>query len=335
MYTLLHETLESAAMSIIAPDAIVAVGHGLHRPECVLAMPSGDVYVPDWRGGVGVVRTDGRIQTWLARDPGFELRPNGIAFLPNGDFLLANLGDHGGVWRMDRDGHVSAFLTVLDGVPLPPVNFVHVDAQERVWITVSTRRTPRQEAWRPKVADGFVVLVDGAGARIVADGLHYTNEARIDPSGHFLYVVETFGRRLLRYPLVPGGGLGQAQVALQLGPGDLPDGFAFDVEGGIWITSLVSNRVLRLDRRGDVSVMIAETNDAHVAAVEQAYAAGTMERSHLGPIPATRFQHLTSIGFGGPDGRSGWLGSLHADCLYRFASPVAGAPQPYWGYSLP
>ncbi|HEX4273369.1 MAG TPA: hypothetical protein VHZ32_18395, partial [Rhizomicrobium sp.] len=144
----------------IALSAVTAIGHGLHRPECVLPTPSGDVYVPDWRGGVGVVRADGTMQSWLARNLDFELKPNGIAFLADGRFLIANLGDEGGVWTMDASGHVEPFLTKIGGRPLPPANFVHVDEQMRVWITVSTRHTPRQGAWRRDVRDGFVVLVD-------------------------------------------------------------------------------------------------------------------------------------------------------------------------------
>lgn len=40
-------------------------------------------------------------------------------------------------------------------MPLPPTNYVHLDAQGRVWITVSTRTTPRSDAYRPDIADGF------------------------------------------------------------------------------------------------------------------------------------------------------------------------------------
>ena len=319
----------------IALRDITPMGRLLHRPECVLPTPDGDVYVPDWRGGVSAVRPDGTVKSWLAKDPGFELKPNGIGFLPDGRFLIANLGDEGGIWAMDIQGAVTPFLTSIGNTPLPPANFVHVDEEERVWVTVSTRHVPRQTAWRRDVKDGFLVLIDAAGARIVAEGLHYTNEARTDPSGKFVYVVETFGRRLIRYPLSANGGLGSPQLVIQLEKGLLPDGFAFDCEGGIWITSLVSNQIVRLDRQGKSETMIAETNEAFVAQTERAYAEGRMERGHLGPIPQTRFQHLTSIGFGGPDCRTGYLGSLHADCIYRFTSPVAGVPQAYWSYPLP
>lgn len=319
----------------IALSGITAFGHGLHRPECVLPAPNGDVFVPDWRGGVAVVRADGTTRSWLARNLEFELKPNGITFLPDGRFLIANLGDEGGLWAMDQLGHATPFLTMLGDQPLPPVNFVHIDEEQRIWATVSTRHVPRQGAWREEVKDGFLLLMDRQGARIVADGLHYTNEARVDLAGQHIYVVETFGRRLIRYPIAAGG-LGAAESVVQLGRDDWPDGFAFDCDGGIWITSLVSNRVSRLDTLGRLEIMIAEDNAAFMEEARAAYAQGRMERTHLGPIPGTRFQHLTSIGFGGPDNnRTGYLGSLHSDCVYRFASPVAGMPQAWWNFPLP
>jgi sugar lactone lactonase YvrE len=319
---------------MIDPDSPVPFGQELHRPECVLPTPSGDVFVPDWRGGVAVVRADGSTQYWLANDDKIDLKPNGIAFYPNGDFLIANLGDSGGIWRLDRSGNLTAVLTELNGSPLPPANFVYLDEEERIWITVSTRHRPRQNAWRHDISNGFVVLLDRNGAKIVADGLHYTNEARVDPSGRYLYVIETFGRRLLRYPIL-GSSLGKQEITLQLDIGCLPDGFAFDEDGGIWITSLVSNQLLRLGPDGRLQSVLAETNNAWIAEVSAAYMQNTMTKKHLGPIPDTRFQHLTSIGFGGPDRKTGYLGSLHAECLYKFTSDVAGVKQPYWDYPLP
>jgi sugar lactone lactonase YvrE len=321
------------SIAAIPVSAIVSFGRGLHRPECVLPTPSGDVYVPDWRGGVAVVRADGSTQSWLAR--GFDLKPNGIAFLPDGRFLIANLGDEGGIWAMDTEGTVTPFLTHIGGHALPPANFVFLDQDQRVWITVSTRLVPRQAAWRRDIADGLLIMVDDAGPHVMAEKLHYTNEARTDPDGRFIYVVETFGRRLIRYPLLSGARLGSAELAVQLGRDDLPDGFIFDREGGIWITSLVSNQIKRVDQAGNVQTLIAERNETFIDEATRAFESGRMEKAHLGPIPETRFQHLTSIGFGGPDCRTGYLGSLHADCVYRFTSPVAGLPQPYWDFALP
>jgi sugar lactone lactonase YvrE len=296
---------------------LTPVGSNLHRPECVLVDRDNNVYVPDWRGGVTRIAADGSQQTWLTHNPPVELRPNGIEILPDGSFLLANLGDAGGVWQLHRDGALRPFLTEIEGKPLPPANFV-VRHGDRTWISVSTRRIPRQQAWRQDVADGFIVLVDLHGARIVTDGLHYTNEIRPDPSGTWLYVVETFGRRLSRFRIAANGDLSAAEVVVTLGHGCFPDGLAFDWTGRIWITSLVSNRLLRFDGN-ELTTMLEDVNPEYVAAVERAFASGEMRMEHLGPIPETRLQQLTSVAFGS-DGANLYLGSLHADCVYRISA---------------
>jgi len=298
----------------IAAAALTPVGSNLHRPECVLVDRDNSVYVPDWRGGVTRIAADGSQQTWLADNPPVELRPNGIAIMPDGSFLLANLADDGGVWRLRRDGALDPFLTEIDQTPLPPANFVVRDG-DRTWISVSTWQVPRQQAWRPDVADGFVVLVDRTGSRIVADGLHYTNEVRPDPSGTWMYVVETFGRRLSRCRMAPNGDLAERETVIALGDGNFPDGFAFDWKGRIWITSLISNRLLCFDA-GVLSTVLEDANGEYVAAVEQAFATGGLRKEHLGPIPGTRLQHLTSVAFSA-DRAALYLGSLHADCVYR------------------
>ena len=107
--------------------ALEPFGTGLSRPECVLATRSGEVFVPAWPGGVTVVHADGRTNTWRAAPPTVDLRPNGIALTSDGSFLIANLGDDGGLWRLDRAGHLTPVLLEVDGVPLPPANFVTLD----------------------------------------------------------------------------------------------------------------------------------------------------------------------------------------------------------------
>lgn len=319
-------------MSIV-PRVLVAdlerLGSGLNRPECVLPMPSGDVYVPDWLGGVTLVHPNGTSETWRAAPPAIDLRPNGVALLPDGSFLIANLGDTGGVWRLERTGRLAPVVVEADGIALPPANFVTVDDRDRIWISVSTRHLPRQRAWRADVADGFVVLVDQAGPRVVADGLHYTNEVRPDPSGEWLYVVETFGRRIRRFPIRSGGALGTPEIVLSLGTEFFPDGFAFDAAGGLWVTSLVSNRLLRF--HGDqLHTVLEDVNREFVRAAETAFTSGVMAADHLGTIPGTFLQQLTSVGFGAPDRQSVYLGTLHGSSVYRFRTMVSGAEMPYW-----
>jgi sugar lactone lactonase YvrE len=208
------------------------VGSGLVRPECVLANAAGDLFTADWRGGVAHLRPDGSQVLYAGPGPGgLALKPNGIALLRDGSFLLTHLGnDEGGVYRLARDGQVTPWLLRVDGVDLPPTNFVVEDAAGRFWITVSTRLKPRALGYRRSCDDGFIVRVDARGAAIVADGLGYTNEVAVHPDGKWLYVNETFARRLSRFALHADGSLGVKEVVTEFGPGTFPDGLAFDEE---------------------------------------------------------------------------------------------------------
>jgi sugar lactone lactonase YvrE len=127
----------------ISLDEIFFIGQGLHRPECVLCTANGRLYTADWRGGVACLEPDGNIQLFSANEPHIDFKPNGIALEKGGSFLIANLGDDGGLYRLHRDGHLEAVLTEVDGLPIPPANFVAIDAADRIWLTVSTRKTPR------------------------------------------------------------------------------------------------------------------------------------------------------------------------------------------------
>jgi|CXWL01.1.fsa_nt_gi sugar lactone lactonase YvrE len=323
-----------AKPAAIALNEISFVGGGLVRPECVLATRAGDLYTADWRGGVAQLRPDGSqaLYACILRE-GRPARPNGIALRANGNFLFADLGESaGGVYELGRDGSVRAFVLRADGLDLPPTNFVHEDAQGRVWITVSTRQAPRAAAYRANVADGFIVLSDGRGTRVVADGLGYTNEALPSPDGEFLYVNETFARRLTRFRIAAGGSLHSREVVTHFGAGTYPDGLAFDAEGGVWIASIVSNRVIRVAPDGSQQVMLEDSDAAHVDWAEQAYLAGEMGRPHLDGIKSRRLRNISSLAFGGPDLRTAYLGCLLGDAIATFRSPIAGAPPAHWNF---
>ncbi len=178
-----------------ALEQVGTLGHDLVRPECVLATATGDFYTADWRGGVAHLRADGTQTLYAGVAPdGITLKPNGITLLRNGDFLVTHLGnEEGGVYRLERSGQVSPWLMSVDGLDLPPTNFVVEDGQGRFWVTVSTRLMPRALGYRRECNDGFIVMVDGRGARIVADGLGYTNEVALHPNGRWLYSIQEEG----------------------------------------------------------------------------------------------------------------------------------------------
>ena len=223
-FTHSHGTVATDGAGLAPLASLVFVGQGLVRPECVLANAAGDLFTADWRGGVAHLRADGGQVLYAGPGPdGLALKPNGIALLRDGSFLLTHLGnDDGGVFHLQRSGQVAPWLLQVDGVDLPPTNFVVEDKQGRFWVTVSTRLKPRALGYRRSCDDGFIVRVDARGAAIVADGLGYTNEVAVHPSGQWLYVNETFARRLSRFALHDDGSLGAKEVVTEFGARNLP-----------------------------------------------------------------------------------------------------------------
>jgi sugar lactone lactonase YvrE len=173
------------------------------------------------------------------------------------------------------------------------------------------------------------VLVQDGEARLVADGLGYTNEVQVSPCGNWLYANETFGRRVSRFPIGGDGLLGQRETVVALGHGTFPDGLAFDQEGGLWITSLVSNRLLRYVD-GTVRVVVDDADPAHVGWVEDAFLAGLMDRQHLDTVKGRSLRNTSSIAFGGPDLRTAYMGCLSGEQIASFVLPVAGVPPVHW-----
>lgn len=317
---------------MISLAQLKSVGANLARPECVLCTSDGTLHVADWRGGVTLIAADGTQRTILAEGD-FKPRPNGIAILPDGGWLLAHLGDDdGGVYRLAPDGTLAAVLIEVAGQPLPPTNYVHVDAERRIWVTVSTRKQPRALGYRADCDDGFVVLKDEAGARIVADGLGYTNECLVHPETGQLFLNETFARRLTRFDIGDGGTLLNRTTMAEFGPGTFPDGLTFDAEGRIWITSIVSNRVIRVAPDGSQEVLLEDADPVALAQVEAAYLAGEMGRPHLDRSFGARLKNISSAAFGGPDLTTVYLGCLLGERIECFRSPVAGLKPFHWDW---
>lgn len=234
------------------------------------------------------------------------------------------------MFRLDSDGRLTPYLTELGGDVLPPTNYVHIDGRGRVWITVSTRMRPRILACRPDCEDGFIVLVDESGARIVADGLGFTNECAVHPGTDRLYVNETFARRLTRFDIAPDGSLHSKTTIVEFGHGEFPDGLTFDADGGVWITSIVSNKVIRVSANGDRETIVEDCDPDHVARVEEAYLNKSLTRDHLDRIVSKKLRNISSLAFGGADLRTIYLGCLLGSEIATFRTPRQGLRPTHW-----
>jgi len=323
------------------------LGVDLQRPECILAEADGTIWTADARGGVVRIDAATGAQTLVTQHAGAGVKadpdggdnaarlmlggtlPNGLAFDVNGDILIANFGTDA-IERMTRDGASHTLYDSLDGAPLGKTNFILSDSRGRIWFTVTTRQVPWTRSINDKTADGYVGLIDETGIRIVADGFVGTNEIRLDANEEWLYVVETNARRISRLRVGADGALGQRAV---YGPPDLggfPDGFAFDAFGNLWITLILTEKLIALTPDGQVLTLLDDGNPAALAAYERHYAEGTVTPELMGACRGTLAPLMASITFGGPDLRTVYLGSLAGDRLPYFRSPVAGLPMAHW-----
>jgi sugar lactone lactonase YvrE len=307
---------------------LVKLGQQLTRPECVLTNAIGDVFVSDFRGGVSRIAANGEQSYWGGEHPEFgPLQTNGFAMLADGSFLIAHLGaEQGGVFRLTRDNAIYDWLLEVDGVALPPTNFVYLDHQGRIWITVSTRTQPRADAYRKSCDDGFIVLVDEQGARIVADGLGYTNELWVNPEGTELYVNATFSRELIKYQIIDNQ-LRHAQVITQFSAATFPDGLTMDTSGNLWVTSIVSNRVIRVSPSGEQQIWLEDSDDEHLQWVEQAFQDDVMGRPHLDGNPAKQLHNISSLAFA-TDGIL--LGCLLGESITKIKTTISGIKPAHW-----
>ena len=114
--------------------------------------------------------------------------------------------------------------------------------------------------------------------------------------------------------------------------GIMPDGFEFDSEGGVWCASVMSNRLLRVSGEGQQHVILEDCIEAEVADGMAHWRAGTFQREHQDVGATRKLGNMASVTFGGPDLKTVYLGSLKADSLFTFRSPIAGAAPAHWDF---
>jgi sugar lactone lactonase YvrE len=328
----------------VDPEAIRYAGHDLQRPECILAERDGTLWSADARGGVMHIRPDGP-QALVAQkpDPHFNIArdasqsllagtlPNGLAFARNGDILIANFGTDR-LEVMTRAGETRVLMEQIDGKALGKVNFVLRDRQDRLWITISTRTNPWSEAITSRLADGYIVLIDNQGPRIVADGFQFTNEIRLDAEERWLYVAETCAKRVTRLRVLPNGSLTDHEIygPTNLGRG-LIDGIAFDAMGNLWATMIFADRLVAISPQGDLLELLDDGDTAATARFERTFATGeSVPFDVLMQCGGRICPWLASVTFGGPDLQTVYLGGLRATSIPYLRSPVAGLPMVHW-----
>jgi gluconolactonase len=314
---------------------MTCVGEGLNRPECVLATIYGVLWIADGRGGVVRMNSDGRQEIIMpsaaSTDAARPRVPNGIALMPDGRVMIANLAGSA-IEAIAPDGTLETLVTRIEGRSLGQTNFVLRDHRDRYWITVSSESEDPFDGFKRGHSSGYVALLDRDGARIVADGFANTNEVRLDDKGELLYIVETGGRCIWRMRVAEDGSLSHRQ---RFGPTSLgagfPDGIAFDTFGNLWCTMFLSERVIAITPDGELLELLDLGDPKVNEEADDRYAAGTFDGAFITQaLVKAKAKLLASITFGGSDLRTVFLGTIAGTTLPSFQSPVAGRCLAHW-----
>jgi sugar lactone lactonase YvrE len=174
-------------------------------------------------------------------------QPSGIGWLPDGSMVLSSMLQRK-VLRRSPDGRVSVLCDLSQATPYP-INDLIVDRTGRVIVGGFG-----YDLYAEAEAEGgslFGVRPDG-GYDVLADDLVFPNGMAILSTG-VLVVAETFGTRLTAFDIAPGGSLTGRRVWAELPEGSTPDGICADADDGIWISSILPGRFLRVLEGGEVT----------------------------------------------------------------------------------
>ncbi len=309
-------------LEAMKPEDFQKIALGVDRPEDVVVGRDGAVYASDHLSTVARIAPDGGFQRMGPKGGA----PNGINMDAEGRVIIANFGiydlEPGPLQRFDpATGVHETLVAEIDGRVLSSCNYPIIAADGTIWCTHSTWA----DTW-PHALDGrddgfvFAYLPDGS-VKVAARGLKFANGCCLDADETHLYVNQTTGGNVLRYPITGPGELGPAEeYGPQLGvimpgapdPENLPgpevtqhtgytDGNGFDAEGNLWVTLPAANKIVAI--RPDRTVFTV-VHDLHGEIVN----------------------HPTNVTWGGPDLRDLYIGTIRADYVLKARSPVPGMP---------
>ena len=253
-------TIIATSNALLAPR--LAAGADLPQPSDV--KPVEVVRTSDYTEGVVVdhdgnlyfshdkfvtkVTPDGKASTWAATGS-----PNGHKILADGTHLICDATRHA-LLHLDAAGNeLKPAATESDGTPLRGPNDLTLDPiAHGVYFTDPARSDEKN-------ANGTIHYLDSGGAcHTVAKDLAFPNGIAIRPDGKELLVAESKRNRILAFPVLAPGKLGDYKVLVDLPTKEAgqvdnqPDGIALDSEGNLYVAHYGMRQVQVVSPEGKI-----------------------------------------------------------------------------------
>ena len=220
------------------------------------------------------VTPDGKATTWAATGA-----PNGHKVLADGTHLICDASRHS-LLHLDAAGNeLKPAASESDGKPLRKPNDLTLDpASGGVYFTDPAS----SDVTNP---DGTVHYLDSQGkCHTVAKGLAFPNGIVIRPGGKELLVGESKRNRILAFPVVEPGKLGEYRVLIDLpekGKGQIdnqPDGIALDALGNLYIAHYGMRQVQVISPEGK---LVRRYPGGNLTTSNVAFAGPNMDRLYM------------------------------------------------------
>lgn len=226
--------MTATATRLRLPPELRTVADGLDHPECVCWSPhAGALLAGGEDGQLYRFRLDGGAVELVARIDGAFV--TGICADGDGNAYCCDVNG-GCIHRVAPDGRVERY-----GEPIGYPNFPALDADGTLWVSDSGD-------WERATGGIVTIRPGGATERLPVPPLAFANGLALRDG--WLYVVESARAAVVRVPLA--GGDAEPVVVLEE---TVPDGLAFDAEGGLWISCWQPNRIHRLAPDGRLDVV--------------------------------------------------------------------------------
>jgi gluconolactonase len=265
-------------------------------PHCegVAVGPDGAIWAADEVGRLFRIDPAGGGHEQVADVGGFGC---GLCCDGRGDVYVC-VYDRGAIVRVDaRTREVDVYCSAVDGGPLRRPNWNLFAADGTMYVSDSCEDDVR---FLDEKTGRVVAVPPGGGEATVvpAPPIGYSNGMALGPDGA-LYVVETFlDPRILVFRD------GDVSVYTEL-PQTVPDGLAFDDEGGLIVSMFQPNLIVRIPPGGGDPETVVED------------------------WAGQRLLTPTNVAFCGPDRRTLAIASLCGFVLYKLETPWRGLPLQY------